>query len=313
MNKASSFLQRNMDIDASSGRLSSHPSSLHRAPAKLNVRLKVTGLRPDGYHDVVSIMVPVALYDRIELRVTPHGRIDLSCEGFPAPCDQENLVCRAARAFYSKTGIEDGVSIRLTKNIPVAAGLGGGSSDAACVLKVLNRHYASPLTLEELKELAVGLGADVPFFLIEGPCIARGIGGILEPIEVWPKLWYIIITPPILVSTAWVYRNLKARPVSNELQLTREPYQYIINYLNRKPFDVKALLENDLERVTINRFPVIEGIKQRLIRAGADGALMSGSGPSVFGVYHLEDVAIRAKAALAGSHPGDLFLVEGLV
>lgn len=302
-----------MDTGFSPRRPSHHnPSSIHFAPAKLNVRLKVLGRRPDGYHELVSIMAPVSLYDRIELRTTPDRRIRISCQGFPAPSDEENLACRAARAFFIRTGVDGGVSIRLTKNIPVAAGLGGGSSDAACVLMALNRICSSPLSGKELAEMAIGLGADVPFFLMERSCIARGIGEILEPIENWPKLWYVIITPPILVSTSWVYGNLNVFAASSELELTRGAYQYIISHLKKKPLDIGPILENDLERVTAGRFPVIERIKQSLTEAGADGALMSGSGPSVFGVFQSEDTALRAKAALGDSHLGDIFLARGL-
>jgi 4-diphosphocytidyl-2-C-methyl-D-erythritol kinase len=302
-----------MDTGHSSRRPSDNDqSSIHFTPAKLNVLLKVTGRRPDGYHELVSIMAPVGLYDRLELQMTSDKRIKVSCRGFSAPSNEENLVCRAARAFFAKTGIDDGVSIELTKNIPVAAGLGGGSSDAACVLKALNRNYAFPLTAEELAQLALALGADVPFFLVERPCIARGIGEILEPIENWPQLWYVIITPPIRVSTAWVYGRLNIPPASSELELTNEAYQYIIINLKKRPLGIGPILENDLERVTADRFPVIKRIKLLLAEAGADGALMSGSGPSVFGLFQSRDTALRAKAALADSHLGDMFLVQGL-
>ena len=139
-------------------------SSIHFAPAKLNIRLKVTARRPDGYHELVSIMAPVGLYDRLELQTTSEHRVAISCEGFPAPADEDNLACLAARAFLAHTGIDHGLSIRLKKNIPVAAGLGGGSSDAACVLKALNEKWSCPVSAEELAELALALGADVPFF-----------------------------------------------------------------------------------------------------------------------------------------------------
>lgn len=289
-----------------------HQPSIHFAPAKLNVRLKVTGRRPDGYHELVSIMVPVGLYDQLELQMTSDGDINIACQGFPSPSNEENLACRAARAFFAKIGVNDGVSMRLTKSIPVAAGLGGGSSDAACVLKALDRHYSFPLTAEALAELALGLGADVPFFLLETPCIARGIGEVLEPIENWPKLWYVIITPPIRVSTSWVYGSLNVSGASSELELTTEAYQYIITYLKKKPLAIAPLMENDLEQVTAARFPTIGTIKQLLAEAGAEGVLMSGSGPSVFGVFQSEDAAVRAKAALVESHLGDMFLAEGL-
>lgn len=287
-------------------------SSIHLAPAKLNIRLKVTGRRPDGYHELVSVMVPVGLYDRLELQVTSDKRIVISCRGFAAPSNEENLACRAAMAFFTKTGLDDGLLIRLTKYIPVAAGLGGGSSDAACVLKALNRHYSHPLTQEELAGMALGLGADIPFFLMEKPCIARGIGEILEPIENWPQLWYVIIMPGIQVSTAWVYERINAGPASGELKLTNEAYQYIIAHLKRKPLGIGPMLENDLEQVTAGRFPVIERIKELLAEVGAEGALMSGSGPSVFGVFPSEHAALRANMALADHLLGDMFVAQGL-
>jgi len=289
-------------------------SSIHLAPAKLNLRLKITGRRPDGYHNLVSIMAPVSLFDRIELQITSRNLITISCEGFSAPADKENLACRAAQAFFAKTGIDHGLSIKLTKNIPVAAGLGGGSSDAACVLKALNQIWSCPLSAKELAELALGLGADVPFFLTEKPCIVRGIGEILEPIEKWPKLWYIIVTPPIRVSTAWVYGNLNWSPLegTGELELTKDEYQFIIANLKKKVFVIARVLDNDLERVTASHFPAIEDIKKTLMDSGSDGVLMSGSGPSVFGVFGSKDRARQAKTDLTSLDIGDIFLAEGL-
>jgi 4-diphosphocytidyl-2-C-methyl-D-erythritol kinase len=289
-------------------------SSLHLAPAKLNLRLKVTGRRPDGYHELVSILAPVGLYDRLDLRITSDNLISIRCQGISlsVTSDEENLVYRAARAFFSKTGAHHGLSVILTKNIPVSAGLGGGSSDAACVLKSLNRECDFPLSGKEMAELALGLGADVPFFLAERPCIARGIGEILEPIENWPELWYVIVMPPLQVSTAWVYGHLNLSPASSELELTNEAYKDIVQYLNEKPLLIDRILANDLERVTAARFPVIGRIKSLLKEAGADGSLMSGSGPSVFGVFTSRDKALQAKEDLAASNLGELFLVQGL-
>jgi len=292
-----------------------HQSSIHWAPAKLNIRLKITGLRPDGYHNLVSIMAPVGLYDRLELQITPLCRIKISCHGFSAPADEQNLAYRAATAFFVHTGINQGLSIKLTKNIPVAAGLGGGSSDAACVLKALNQALSCPLTAKELAKLALDLGADVPFFLKERPCIARGIGEILEPIEKWPEFWYLIITPHIRVSTSWVYRKLNLSPSdrSKEIKLTNDEYQYNIINLKEDPFVISRVLDNDLEKVTAVRFPVIESIKKSLIKAGAEGVLMSGSGPSVFGVFASEEKVLQAKTALADSSSGDVFLAQGII
>jgi 4-diphosphocytidyl-2-C-methyl-D-erythritol kinase len=273
------------------------------APAKLNVRLKVTGRRPDGYHDLVSIMVPVTLYDIIELTAVESSGISLFCQGAAAPEDQTNLVFRAAQAFFSRCGQVKGVSIKLTKNIPVAAGLGGGSSDAAHTLIALNRMFSNPLPQDELAQMALGLGADVPFFLQGMPCIARGVGEILEPIPTWPRFWYVIVSPSISISTAWVYRNLR-------LELTTDEYDRIMYFLRKKTLDFGALLENDLETVTVSHFPVISSIKETLMDAGAEGALMSGSGPSVFGIFKSKDRALTAKRHLDPRNYGEVFVAE---
>ena len=274
------------------------------SPAKLNIRLKVIGRRQDGYHELVSIMVPVDLYDRIELEIGQKQGIVLSCNGRSVPENNENLVFRAAEAFYARTGLAKGLSIKLMKNIPVAAGLGGGSSNAACTLKALNEIWENPLPWQDMKELAVGLGADVPFFLYGGPCIARGIGEVLEPLKNWQKRWYVIVMPPVQVSTSWVYNNLK-------LGLTKDEYASIFKNLAEKPFDIAGLLENDLESVTVSHYPVIETIKKALVDAGAEGALMSGSGPSVFGVFKSNDLAQRAKRHLISQNLGEVFSVSG--
>jgi len=275
-----------------------------KAPAKINVRLKVTGRRPDGYHDLVSIMIPVDIFDVIDLTVSPDGQIRIGCKGREVPGDETNLAYRAARDFMSYSGIKDGVSIILSKNIPVAAGLGGGSSDGAAVLLALNRMYSNPLSGPELHSLALKLGADVPFFLKGSPCLATGVGEILEPILNWPEAWYIIVTPPIQVSTAWVYKNLK-------LQLTTGEYDYIVKTLKNDTFTISRLLENDLETVTTASFPIINTLKKLLVDAGAEGAIMSGSGPSVFGVFASQEKAESAKTLLISSKPGDIFMARG--
>ncbi|MGD8228039.1 MAG: 4-(cytidine 5'-diphospho)-2-C-methyl-D-erythritol kinase [Desulfobacteraceae bacterium] len=272
-----------------------------KAPAKLNLRLKITGRRADGYHELVSIMVPVDLFDLLDLRLIPERRIEISCDGFQVPADESNLVHQAARSFFSKAGIQKGVAIKLTKNIPVAAGLGGGSSDAAATLMTLNEICAQPLNLPELHAMAGELGADVPFFLRCEPALATGIGDVLEPLEKWPTFWYVIVTPPIQVSTSWVYDALK-------LELTRGEYDYIVKFLKNDPFAVSAILENDLEAVTSSRFPIIDTIKTFLMNAGAQGALMTGSGPSVFGVFSSLNQALSAKQFLISQSLGDVFV-----
>ena len=254
----------------------------------------------------MSIMVPVALFDYLELERLPQKEITLACEGLSLPDDEQNLVYRAAQAFFARTGIGGGVSIRLTKNIPIAAGLGGGSSDAAGTLKCLNDMWSNPpLGPRDLWELASVLGADVPFFLLSRPSIARGIGEVLEPIEKWPRFWYVIVTPPLKVPTSWVYANLK-------LRLTRGEYNFILALLKKEPIRIGHILENDLESVSAIHFPVIRDIKKSLLDAGAVGALMSGSGPSVFGVFESRDKALLAKRSLVPHNMGDIFLAQGL-
>ncbi|MEA2040044.1 MAG: 4-(cytidine 5'-diphospho)-2-C-methyl-D-erythritol kinase [Thermodesulfobacteriota bacterium] len=284
--------------------LLSESSSRVQAPAKLNIRLKVTGRRPDGYHELVSIMVPVTLFDHLELTVIPQRRITLTCQGlFPVPANTDNLAYRAAAAFFSLTNIRPGLSIRLAKNIPVAAGLGGGSSDASSTLMGLNRMWSNPLTSQQLAELAVGLGADVPFFLKSRPCIATGIGEVLEPISNWPQFRYVIVTPDLHVSTSWVYENVK-------IGLTDNEYESIIKILGKESPDLTKILENDLEAVTSSHFPVIHTIKKALMDAGAEGVLMSGSGPSVFGIFRSKDTSLAAKRQLSSQNLGHVFEAE---
>ena len=272
-------------------------------PAKLNIRLKVTGRRSDGYHDLVSIMVPIDLRDRVEVSVLEEEGIVLSCEGFAVPADEGNLVSKAARSFLAATGLRKGVSIKLRKNIPVAAGMGGGSSDAAATLLALNGICQHPLPPSQLHGMAAELGADVPFFLYCRPSLATGIGDILEPLKAWPKTWYVIVTPRLEVSTAWVYRHLK-------LELTEGEYEYIIDFLKKDAIAVSDLLENDLEKVTSARYSIIHTLKRSLIDAGAEGAMMTGSGPTVFGLFSSGDRAESAKNDLSSKNLGHIFVAS---
>ena len=273
-----------------------------KAPAKLNLRLKVTGRRPDGYHELVSVMVPVDICDVLEFQVMPE-KVQLVWGGLPVPVDENNLVIRAAQAFFGRSGLRGGVFARVTKNIPVAAGMGGGSSDAAATLLCLNHLWAGPLTLETLRELALQLGADVPFFLEPKPSIARGIGEVLEPIARWPELWYLIVTPRFQVSTAWVYGNLRLGLTSNE-------YGRIKDRLGKESLAISQFLENDLESVTSVKFPMLDRIKKTLLDAGAEGALMTGSGPTVFGVFGSRKRAEQAREKIV-PHDFGMVLLAG--
>jgi 4-diphosphocytidyl-2-C-methyl-D-erythritol kinase len=274
------------------------------SPAKINVFLKVTGQRTDGYHELLTVFVPVALYDKLIISKS-EKELEVYCRGRELPKEQNNLVSRAAISFFEKTGIKKYVKITLIKNIPISSGLGGGSSDAATTLKGLNQLWPNALSKEDLEKLALSLGADVPFFLLQKPAIARGIGEILQPIENFPSLWYVIVSPNLMISTAWTYERIK-------LNLTNNRNQNIISSFKKNIFNIPELLFNDLERVTLVKHPFLNSIKESLLQLGALGALMTGSGPSIFGLFDSAKKAREAGKILESYDKGDVFVVKGL-
>lgn len=274
------------------------------APAKLNLLLKITGQRIDGYHELVSVLVPVALYDKLKISKLERG-LKVYWSGRELPKGQNNLVNRAAISFFEKTGIRKGAKITAIKKIPVSSGLGGGSSDAAATLKGLNQLWGNSLSSRDLERLALSLGADVPFFLLQRPSIARGIGEILQPMKSFPSFWYVIVSPSLMVSTAWVYKRIK-------LQLTNKEIQSIVNFSKKAIFNIPELLSNDLEGVTLGKYPFLCSIKDSLIELGALGALMTGSGPSIFGLFDSSRKAYEAGKIIGLQNEGDVFVVKGL-
>jgi 4-diphosphocytidyl-2-C-methyl-D-erythritol kinase len=284
--------------------LPNHAAIEKFAPAKLNLFLKITGLRNNGYHEIASLFVPVALYDT--LRISKRERsLELYCSGRKVPRGNENLVHRAATYFFENTGIDGGAEIRLTKNIPVSSGLGGGSSDAAATLLGLNQLWGKPLKKGRLEAIALCLGADVPFFLLQRPAVARGIGEILRPIKDIPSFWYVIVSPAIMVSTAWAYNKVK-------LELTNQEDLDKIYAFRKVDTNIPDMLSNDLEQVTFGKHPFLRSIKTSLIELGALGSLMSGSGPSIFGLFNSKKKAQDAGKILASDTRGDVFVVKGL-
>lgn len=269
-------------------------SSMQRtvyAPAKVNLILDVIGKRPDGYHDVAMLMVRLSLHDRIRVGLTAGSEVTATCPGLELAAGEQNIAARAARLFLEHTGCQSGIDIRIDKRIPAAAGLGGGSSDAAAVLLALNDLFAAGLSRAELQSLGVRLGADVPFFLAGEMAVwATGIGERLEPWRGLPPLWMVLVNPGFAVSTAWVYQNLG---------LTHHRHLSKIPRFPEKVDDLIGLLRNDLEAVTSSRHPEIAVIKGRLMAAGALGVLMSGSGPTVFGLFAGQAEAESAAAQLA--------------
>lgn len=272
-----------------------------QAPAKVNYRLDVVGRRPNGYHDLRMIMQRVNLCDEVTIRLVPQPGIRVACGRDGVPEGEGNIAWKAARALLELTDAQQGVEIEITKNIPVAAGLGGGSSDCAAVLLGLNELLGLGLTRERLMEIGVKLGADVPFFVFEQTALAEGIGEVLTPLDKVPDAWVVLVNPNLPVSTAWVYQNL---------QLTQRDRLDTLPNSFEDLASVCRVLANDLESVTIPAFPVIAEIKHALVGFGAAGTLMSGSGPTVFGLFEDRSTAQRAGAALQQQQDWFVAVVE---
>ncbi|WP_457574549.1 4-(cytidine 5'-diphospho)-2-C-methyl-D-erythritol kinase [Desulfolithobacter sp.] len=269
------------------------------APAKINLHLRIVGRREDGYHLLSTLMQKIDLADEVTLR--PGDGIMLRCPDSDLPEDASNLAWQAAELFRQTMGARlpatFGVEITLKKNIPVAAGLGGGSSDAAAVLLGLDRLFGTSCTREELIDMGVRLGADVPFFVIpEAAAWASGIGEVLEAAPVLEETLILLVNPGFSVSTRWAFETFALTAPKNIFNLTSSQNKSQLQPVeNRDSFRVRDSgdLVNDLETVTITRYPEIQTIKERLVRGGAVGAMMSGSGATVFGLF---PYALRTKA-----------------
>ncbi len=261
-----------------------------KSPAKINLYLRVIKKRADGYHDIISLMQLITLYDELIFSPRDSG-IVLDCPQSDLPVDENNLVYRAAAAFYSRTGITPGIKIIIHKHIPVGAGLGGGSSNAATTLAALNEIHKKPLTKKELMQVGATLGADVPFFIFGKTAWASGRGETLEEAPPLPPLWFVIINPGFPVSTKEIYQGLN-------WGLTKKRINYSIPCFSSVK-EIAAGLTNDLERVTLALYPVLREIKAFLLENGALGALMTGSGPTVFGIFSSEEAVLRVERIAA--------------
>ncbi len=246
------------------------------APAKINYLLDVIAKRSDGYHDLRMIMQRVNLCDQVSLTMNGTDEIIVTCNTPSVPDGQKNIAWKAAKILLELSNTMGGVTIELTKNIPSAAGLGGGSSDAAAVLIGLNKLLEIGYSDKKLMEIGCTLGADVPFFIFKETAVAEGIGEKLTLQPNVPKCWILLINPGIHISTAWVYQSL---PLTKTRELNRIPEFF------ESIEQVASILSNDLEAVTISAFPIIAEIKSRMINLGAIGSMMSGSGPTVFGIF----------------------------
>ena len=262
-----------------------------KALGKINLGLDVLGRRENGYHDVRMVMQTVYLYDRIIMKKSKTPGIRLETNLYYLPVNENNLAYQAAQMLMDEFHMEEGVSIQLDKHIPVAAGMAGGSSNAAAVLFGMNRMFSLGLSQKELMERGVKLGADVPYCIMRGTVLAEGIGEILTPLSPMPKCYVLIAKPAVSVSTKMVYEKLDSHEIEDHPDIDS-----ILAGL--KAGDLKKVagsMDNVLERVTVDAYPVIDRIKKMMIKEGALNAMMSGSGPTVFGIF--EEKATARKAA----------------
>jgi 4-diphosphocytidyl-2-C-methyl-D-erythritol kinase len=267
-----------------------------KAPAKINLLLDVLRKREDGYHEVEMVMTMIDLADRLELEALSEDRIVFASQTGIIPLDEKNLAVQAARLLKKRYAVNAGVSMYLEKRIPVAAGLAGGSSDAAAALRGLNRLWGLGLSLDELESLGAELGSDVPFCIRGGTAIARGRGEQLERIPSPPSCWVVLAKPPINVSTADVYGKFKLEAVKEHPSLSD-----MLAAIHEKSFPgICRSLGNVLETVTLECYPEVRQIKSCMQKLGAEGVLMSGSGPTVFALVSKESKVHRIYNGLRG-------------
>ena len=275
-----------------------------KAYAKINLSLDVTGKREDGYHLLKMVMQSIDLYDEIKVELIPKG-IDLSCNLPFVPVNGKNIAHKAASAFMKRIGMSHGVRIHIEKRIPVAGGLAGGSSNAGAVLRALNELTGQPLTFQELLDLGLSLGADVPFTMTGGTALCEGIGEIITPLTDFSGHWLVLVKPPFGVSTRQIFSAFKINRVHRHPRTGR-----LIQGIDSGDLKMVAQnLGNVLENVTFQRRPVLRKIKQDLLLEGALGSLMSGSGPTVFGAFESEATARSAYAAFKKKY-AETFLVQ---
>lgn len=269
-----------------------------KALAKINLGLDVVRRREDGYHEVRMIMQTIHLYDRLDIKRTKESGIQIQTNLSFLPVNENNLIYKAAKLLMDEFSITDGVSVKLDKRIPVAAGMAGGSTDAAAMLFGMNRLFSLGLTKRQLMERGVQIGADVPYCIMRGTALAEGIGEELSQLPPMVKCPVLIAKPSISVSTKFVYQNLKLDDATIHPDI-----DLLIDDIKAKNlYDIAAHMGNVLETVTIPNYPVIDEIKKHMLSHGAVGAMMSGSGPTVFGLFDDEATAKKAYKAMRSSH-----------
>lgn len=265
-----------------------------KALGKINLGLDILGKRPNGYHDVRMVMQTVMLYDDVTLEKKEEEGIELETNLSFLPVDSGNIAYKAAKLLIDEFQIPGGIRIRLEKHIPVAAGMAGGSTNAAAVLYGMNKMYDLGLTMEDLMERGVKLGADVPYCIMRGTVLAEGIGEILTPLAPLPKCFVLIAKPPLSASTKEIYEKYDSKE-----DIVHPDIDGIIDGLQND--DIKKVAENMgnvLEQVMIPDYPVLDEIKKTMMKSGALGAMMSGSGPTVFGIFDDRKLAKDAASKI---------------
>ncbi len=284
----------------------------HTVPAyaKINLSLDILGTRPDGYHEVRMLMQSLTLHDTITLEVQPVPGVSLTCSEPSLPVDGRNLAYRAAALFLSAYAPSYGAVLHLEKKIPAAAGLAGGSSDAAAVLRGLNEMFSSPASDTALAVLGLQLGADVPYCLLLGTALSEGIGERLTPLPAAPDCYCLLVKPAAGASTKQIYTGYDA--LTETMEIPHPDTKGLLDALSAGDYaGLASRLCNVLEPVTVRLIPEIADLKETLYSLGADGALMSGSGPTVFGLFSSEDTAKNAEAHfLRTSYAPRTFLTE---
>ena len=272
------------------------------AYAKINLGLDVVRKREDGYHEVRMIMQTINMYDKLTMKPIDEDKIVLTTNLSFLPIDENNLVYKAIKLIKDKHQITSGVSVHLEKHIPVAAGMAGGSSDCAAALVGMNQLFNLKLSQKTLMEYGVTLGADVPYCILRGTALSEGIGEILTPLPPTPQCYVLIAKPPVHVSTKFVYENLKA----NELEKHPDIDGMVDAIKEGSIAGVAKHLENVLETVTIPAYPEIGTLKQIMLDCGAMNSLMSGSGPTVFGLFEKEKDAQKAYDLCKQQNPSNV-------
>lgn len=264
------------------------------ARAKINITLDVLGKRDDGYHDLSMIMQTINLCDNLYIKSTDTGNIEMKSNLSWLPCDERNLVYKAAAKMKEKYNIEEGISIQLSKNIPVAAGMAGGSTDCAAALIGIRNLFSINAGSKELMEIGKELGADVPYCILRGTALAEGIGEVLTPLPPFPDCTVLVAKPPINVSTATVFGSFDMNKVEK-----RPDNGKMIELIKAKDLEgICRNMCNVLESVTIKNYPIIADVKKEMLDNNAIGSMMSGSGPTVFGFYHDYKSALKGLRAI---------------